>query len=105
MVGGFVSTTIIFCIILTEFVATSVAVQIIVVVPNGNCAGALLDSDLIPLASVAIACPTETGVRPPVASINKSFGGVMTGFVRSPGTGFSVWVCCAEVVFSVEEYV
>ena len=57
---------------------------------------------------MAIACPTETGVRPPVASINKSFGGVMTGFVRSPGTGltgFSVWVCCSDVVFSVEEYV
>ena len=43
----------------------------------------------MPLGSVAIACPTETGVRPPVASINKSFGEVITGFVRSPGTGFT----------------
>src|SRR3990172_97951 len=94
IVGGIVSTTLISCVAIPIFPAPSIAVQIIVVVPNGNCAGALLESDLIPLASVA--------------SINKPFGGVMSGFVRSPGTGltgFSVWVCTSEVVFSVEEYV
>ena len=53
MVGGFVSTTIIFCITLTEFVATSVAVQVTKVSPSGKTSGASFVIDMTPTASVA----------------------------------------------------
>ena len=46
---------------------------------------------------MAIACPIDIGVRPPVASINKSFGGVITGLVKSPRIGFAGGNDCVVV--------
>jgi hypothetical protein len=51
------------------------------VIPNGNFCGALLEIKAIPLSSVAVACPTDTGVRIPVASIVMSAGAVIDGGV------------------------
>ena len=84
MTGGTVSRTITFCVATAMLPAPSMAVQMTVLVPSVNRSGALLSSDLMPLASDATACPTLTGVRAPVASTVRSAGGVTTGFVRSP---------------------
>ena len=84
MTGGTVSLTTTFCVATAMLPAPSMAVQMTVLVPSVNRSGALLSSDLMPLASDATACPTLTGVRAPVASTVRSAGGVTTGFVRSP---------------------
>ena len=96
--GGIVSTTEMVWVAIAIFPAPSIAVQMIVVTPKGNLAGALFVRDWIPLSSDAIACPTDTGVSPPVASINKSFGVVITGFVKSPGTGSTFGKDCVSCV-------
>ena len=81
--GGIVSRTVTFCVATAMFPAPSIAVQITVLMPRVNRSGALLASDSMPLASVAAARPTLTGVRGPVASTVMSAGGTMVGFVRS----------------------
>ena len=81
--GGIVSRTVTFCVATAMFPAPSIAVQITVLMPRVNRSGALLASDSMPLASVATARPTLTGVSGPVASTVMSAGGTMIGFVRS----------------------
>src|SRR4249919_1334149 len=68
---------------LAELPAASAAVQVIVVVPSGNVAGASLVSDTTPTASVAVAVPCVTAVSGPVASAVTFAGGVTTGAVVS----------------------
>ena len=81
--GGIVSRTVTLCVATAMLPAPSIAVQMTVLMPRVNRSGALLSSDSMPLASVATACPTLTGVRGPVASTVMSAGGTMDGFVRS----------------------
>ena len=94
--GGTVSTTVIVWVAIPTFPAPSIAVQIMVVAPIGNCAGALLISDCIPLSSLAVALPIEIGVNPPAASTNMSFGAMISGFVKSFGTGLTVVNGCVS---------
>ena len=81
--GGIVSRTVTFCVATAMLPAPSIAVQMTVLMPRVNRSGALLSSDSMPLASVAAARPTLTGVSGPVASTVMSAGGTMDGFVRS----------------------
>ena len=81
--GGIVSRTVTLCVATAMLPAPSIAVHMTVLMPRVNRSGALLSSDSMPLASVATARPTLTGVRGPVASTVMSAGGTMDGFVRS----------------------
>jgi len=51
------------------------------VIPSGNFGGALLVIEAIPLSSVPVAWPIDTGVKIPVASIVMSAGAVIDGGV------------------------
>ena len=90
-----------FCDSIAIFPAPSMAVQMIVVIPIGNSSDALFDKERIPLSSLAIAFPTFTGVRAPVASIITSLGTDMSGFVKSFGTGFTSGnSICSSIIYS-----
>ncbi len=62
------------------------AVHVTIVVPSGNLDGALFVIETTLTASVAVACPIETVVRGPVASIFMSGGAVICGRVFSFGS-------------------
>ena len=83
--GGVVSCIVTVCDAIAMFPAPSIAVQIIVLIPNGKDDGALWDNDNIPFSSVAIASPIFTEVREPDASIIISSGTKIVGFLKSLG--------------------
>ena len=58
--GGVVSVMVIICVELAVLPASSVAVQVTVVLPSGKTAGALLVTDLISPLSVTVALPSGT---------------------------------------------
>ena len=119
--AGVVSFTVIVWGDMAIFPEPSIDVQMIVVIPNGNNSGALFDKDNIPLSSVASAWPILTNVNPLVASMIRSSGTNMTGFLKSFGIGFtgsnsiftslissnscrdsdsSAWICMASCSFN-----
>ena len=82
--GGVVSTTFTSCSAVASFPAASVAVQVTVVAPSGNTAGASLETDATPTASVASGEPTSTGAPSgDAASAVASGGGTIEGGVVS----------------------
>ncbi len=58
--GDVVSVMVIICVELAVLPASSVAVQVTVVLPSGKTAGALLVTDLISPLSVTVALPSGT---------------------------------------------
>ena len=65
-VGAVVSMTITFCNTLTEFDATSVAVQVTTVSPSANTSGASFVSDITPTASETKGSSNSTRFKPGV---------------------------------------
>ena len=65
-VGAVVSMTITFCNILTEFDATSIAVQVTTVSPSENTSGASFSSDITPTASETNGASNSTRFEPGV---------------------------------------
>ena len=89
MIGGVVSTTLTYCVANTEFPELSTAVHITADEPKGNIPGELFTINWMPLSSVAVASPTSTEVKVPLASITKSSGKNNVGFTISITAGSS----------------
>ena len=82
--GGVVSTTVTSCVAVCVLPASSAAVQVTVVVPSGNRAGASLATDATPTASDAVAAPWSTSVPDgPAASARTDSGAYTDGGVVS----------------------
>src|SRR5207249_6019844 len=82
--GGVVSVMVIICVAFALLPASSVAVQVTVVLPSGKTAGALLVTDLISPLSVTVALPSGTTLSvAEVTSKTTFFGGVIFGGVVS----------------------
>ena len=82
--GGVVSTTATSCVAACLLPAASAAVQVTIVVPSGNRAGASLAMDATPTASDAVAVPCSTAVPDgPDASARTESGAYTDGGVVS----------------------
>ncbi len=93
--GALVSVTVIFWIAVAVFFATSVAVQVTIVSPRGNEAGASFVTDKTPTKSVTAGVLRSTSVCVPFASTTISARLENTGGVESP----TVTVCVAIPTF------
>jgi len=96
MLGAWLSTTVTVCVAVAVLPDASVAVQITVVAPSGNVAGALLEAVAEQLsATVAVPSDTPLAVQSPASAFTvTAAGAVMVGFTLST----TVTVCVAVVV-------
>ena len=95
--GTCVSVTVTVCVAVVVFPALSVTVQVTVVVPSANVAGALLVTLATVQLSAVVAVPNKTPVatQDPFAEAKTFAGAVIVGFVLS----VTVTTCDAVAVF------
>jgi hypothetical protein len=85
MAGFTLSLTVTTCVAVAVFPDPSVTVQVTVVLPNGNAAGALLVTEATEQLSLVVGVPNETpvAVHPVLVFADTAAGAVMVGFTLS----------------------